>query len=241
MLIPPEVGKIARFCLGEILSEEPKTTEAKAAIRKRINARRIRTTAVAIASVLGIPVVLLQFLNLSCDTLGLFCVAKSGVEQSAPPSPTPEETPVVRTLTPAPAPAPVAAESSSTAAPSNTTAVVSPVTAKPVVIPDKAWLGVRVEPVTESIARALFMPAAHGAHVTYVATDGPGDRAGLKSGDVISTFDGRIVQTADDLRRMLDTADPKVNATIEVIRKGLHSFITVEFSSSAPTADSGLF
>ncbi len=224
------------------MSGEPKTSAGKAAALKRLNARRIRTTAVAVASVLGVPVVVLQLLNLSCSTLGMFCLAKPATEQSAPSSPgesthtnTTGEDALASTTAETVAPKPLrpATEVETTTAALETTPEIAPSTST---IPDKAWLGIRAEAVSPQLAKDLFMESAQGALITFIATDSPAARAGVQSGDVIYAVGGRTIEDAADLQRLIESTDPGEKISVELVRKGLHSFVSIDFSGASSYA-----
>lgn len=228
------------------MSEESKTSAGKAAALKRLNARRIRTMAVAIASVLGVPVVLLQLINLSCSTLGVFCMAKPETEQSAPPSPgeaaiaSTAQHETTKTSVPAetvaPKPLRPAANVATTTTSPESASITSP-------IPEKAWLGIRAEAVTPQLARDLFMESPQGAVITFVATDSPAARAGVQTGDVIYAVNGRTIGNAGDLQRMIENMDPGEKVSAELIRKGIHSFVNIDFSTAdvAASSEASLF
>lgn len=51
------------------------------------------------------------------------------------------------------------------------------------------WLGVKIQDVTDDMARALGMPHATGSIVAWVTVGGPAEKAGLKIGDIITQFE----------------------------------------------------
>ena len=61
-------------------------------------------------------------------------------------------------------------------------------------------MGVQSQEVTPELARSLKLPVAEGALVTGVEPGSPGERAGLKQGDVVVAVNGRPVRGSADLR-----------------------------------------
>ena len=60
-------------------------------------------------------------------------------------------------------------------------------------------LGVRVESLNDDMASALGMSGGKGVLVIEVLGGTPAEKAGLRSGDVITTVEGKPVYDADDL------------------------------------------
>jgi serine protease Do len=89
-------------------------------------------------------------------------------------------------------------------------------------------LGVQVQSqaITEEEARQLGLPKAEGAIVMMVEPDSPADRAGLKPGDVIVSYNGKPVITADQLTAMVASTPAGTRAPIEVVRDGKPQTLT---------------
>lgn len=78
----------------------------------------------------------------------------------------------------------------------------------------RGWLGVRIQAVTEEIATALGLKEATGALVASVIPGGPAEKAKLKDGDVILTFDGKPITEMRRLPRVV--ADTPVDSTVPI-------------------------
>jgi putative serine protease PepD len=59
-----------------------------------------------------------------------------------------------------------------------------------------------------------------GVEVQEVTPGGPAQRAGLRSGDVVRSVDGRTVSEPDDVTGALDGKQPGDSVTVEVERDG---------------------
>lgn len=79
----------------------------------------------------------------------------------------------------------------------------------------RGWLGVQIQNVSEEIAESLGLDSARGALVGDVFSGGPADEAGIESGDVILTFDGREVETMRELPRIV--ADTAIGKEVDVV------------------------
>ncbi len=81
-------------------------------------------------------------------------------------------------------------------------------------------IGVQIGTVSEDVAKAIGLPKAMGAMVSNVERGGPADAAGVRSGDVITNFNGREITHMSDLPRLVGDTKPGTRATLELWRKG---------------------
>ncbi|MEQ1758026.1 MAG: Do family serine endopeptidase [Vicinamibacterales bacterium] len=91
----------------------------------------------------------------------------------------------------------------------------------------RARLGITVEPVTSELAASLRLRDVSGAVVRDVAPNSAAERAGLKSGDVVLSFNGRSVTDANMLRNRIGESTPGSKATIGLTREGKAHEVTV--------------
>ncbi|MHB8108655.1 MAG: PDZ domain-containing protein [Syntrophorhabdaceae bacterium] len=75
------------------------------------------------------------------------------------------------------------------------------------------YLGVKFQPMTEDLAAASGLQKVKGAFVLIVMKNSPAEHAGLKSGDVILSFDGKEI---DSSTLPLMVAATPIGKTIEI-------------------------
>jgi len=85
---------------------------------------------------------------------------------------------------------------------------------------ERPYIGASFDRVTPNIAEALGMTRPAGALVTNVAPDTPAAQAGLESGDVIVSIDGKSIDTPEALDYRLTTVPIGETAEIKVLRNG---------------------
>jgi serine protease Do len=84
----------------------------------------------------------------------------------------------------------------------------------------RGWLGVQIQPVTQEIADSLGLTTAAGALVSEPQADGPAAKAGLKSGDVITSVDAVQIKDPRDLARTIAAKGPNKAVALSVVRDG---------------------
>jgi len=90
----------------------------------------------------------------------------------------------------------------------------------------RGWLGVRVQELTPAIAKYLDLASPRGALVADVTKGGPAERAGIQSGDVITSFASQDVAKLRDFTRLVADTPVGQAAKVKVWRKGRE--ITIE-------------
>jgi Do/DeqQ family serine protease len=84
----------------------------------------------------------------------------------------------------------------------------------------RPWLGVKGETVSAEIARSLGLERPQGLVVTEVWPNGPGARAGLREGDVITAIDGAEINDQGGLNFRVGTREPNDTVEVAVLRDG---------------------
>ena len=79
-------------------------------------------------------------------------------------------------------------------------------------------IGVVIQPVTKELADGFGLPRQQGALVNSVEKGGPADKAGIEAGDVILRFDGKPVNSSEDLPRIVGTTKPGSRAALQLWR-----------------------
>ena len=79
-------------------------------------------------------------------------------------------------------------------------------------------LGVQIQPLTAELAKSFRLDDTKGVLVASVEPRGPADKAGLQPGDVILSFNGKAVQNANELPRVVAATKPGTTVTLEIWR-----------------------
>jgi serine protease Do len=93
-----------------------------------------------------------------------------------------------------------------------------------------SYLGVDVQDVSKDRLPALKLKDERGAEVTMVDQDGPAGKAGLKEGDVILSFNGDKVESAEQLKRMIHETPPGRGVALGVSRGGQSVNLNVQLA-----------
>ncbi len=84
----------------------------------------------------------------------------------------------------------------------------------------RGWLGVQIQEVTPAIAASLGLNGDNGALVAVVTPGSPSAHAGLKQGDIITSFNGTEVKQLRDLPRLVSATAPGSTVSLTVWRNG---------------------
>jgi serine protease Do len=88
-------------------------------------------------------------------------------------------------------------------------------------------IGVSIDQVTKEVAESIGLGKAQGALVRSVEAGGPADKAGVEAGDIITKFDGKLIDKSGDLPRVVGGVKPGSKATLQVFRRGAYRDLNV--------------
>jgi serine protease Do len=84
----------------------------------------------------------------------------------------------------------------------------------------RSYLGVTIQEVTPALAKAVGLSTPDGAMVTDVQAGSPGQKAGIKTGDVILEINGTKIVASNELRMNVSMMEPGQNAKLKIFRDG---------------------
>ncbi|RDI52416.1 Do family serine endopeptidase [Microvirga subterranea] len=105
---------------------------------------------------------------------------------------------------------------------------------------ERGFLGVQIQPVTKDIAAGVGLDEPQGAIVARVEDDSPAAKAGVKTGDVVLSVNGKAVHDARDLSRTVASLNAGSTATLQVWRDGKRQDVSVTIGKMPSTSNASL-
>lgn len=94
----------------------------------------------------------------------------------------------------------------------------------------RGQIGVSLQDVDRALVREWDLPDTRGALVTRVFPGTPGDRAGLRPGDVIRSFNGAPIDAYSDLPPLVGALPPGTSVTLTLLRDGRERKVSLELA-----------
>ena len=102
------------------------------------------------------------------------------------------------------------------------------------------YVGISMNDVTPDNAHFFKLSDASGAIVSQVSPDSPASKADLRSGDVITTLNGRKIQNGSDLQVAVSSLAPGTKIALGVLRNGSQQTLNLtvgEYHANNQVAD----
>ena len=91
----------------------------------------------------------------------------------------------------------------------------------------RGWIGVQIQPVTADVADSLGLKQAEGALVAEAQPNSPAAKAGIASGDVITSVNGETVKDARELAKKIGALAPGSTAKVGVLHQGSEKTVSL--------------
>ncbi len=100
---------------------------------------------------------------------------------------------------------------------------------------DRGYIGVSYEPVNEAMAKALGMDKVYGAVVQEVVKKGAAEKAGIETGDIILSVDGKEINSSSELQGIVFTKRVGNKLDLSILRDGkkINKTVTLEALDNA--------
>lgn len=103
---------------------------------------------------------------------------------------------------------------------------------------ESGYVGIQIQPMTEDVATRHQWKGQglEGVYVRDVYLNSPGERSGIKAGDIITKFDGATVQGFNQMLAMSRTKSAGDVAKLVVVREGREQAIALTYEKQ-PTGE----
>ena len=92
----------------------------------------------------------------------------------------------------------------------------------------RGWLGAAIQNLTEDLSKSFNYHGTDGVLIGDVSKNGPADKAGLQSGDIVVEYDGKHMNDMNQLRNSVAATKPGTRVKVEIVREGQTLTKTVE-------------
>ena len=88
-------------------------------------------------------------------------------------------------------------------------------------------IGVQIDQVTKEVAESIGLGKPQGALIRGVEEGSPAEKAGIEAGDIITRFDGKAIEKASDLPRLVGNTKPGSRVGVTVFRRGASKDLSI--------------
>lgn len=90
----------------------------------------------------------------------------------------------------------------------------------------KAYLGVAIQPIDKELSSALSLEKEEGLLVSDIVKNSPAEKAGLKSGDIITEYNGKAIKSIDKFVNEIGILAPGTEVKLQIHRNNKPLSIT---------------
>ena len=84
----------------------------------------------------------------------------------------------------------------------------------------RGWLGVTIQALNPELAKSFGLDSAKGALIADVVKDGPAEKAGIRRGDVVITYNEKEISDAGSFRNEVAATPVGLTVNVTVWRRG---------------------
>jgi serine protease Do len=95
-------------------------------------------------------------------------------------------------------------------------------------------IGVQIDQVTKEVAESIGLGKPQGALIRGVEEGSPAEKAGIEAGDIITKFDGKVIDKASDLPRLVGNTKPGTRVGLTVFRRGASKDLSITVAEVQP-------
>ena len=100
----------------------------------------------------------------------------------------------------------------------------------PRIVNSGSFLGVAIQEIDSDRARELKLPDGAGVEVTRIAPESPAEKAGIRTGDVVTQYNGQRVEGIEQFSRMVRETPAGRDVKIEIVRNGAPQSLTAKIT-----------
>ena len=97
----------------------------------------------------------------------------------------------------------------------------------------RGTMGLVARPVDQAIAEAYGLASPQGAIITSVTADGAAAKAGLQSGDLITSLNNQQIKESRDLFRIMGVTQVGTDISVRYLRNGKQATATVKLAAGS--------
>ena len=97
----------------------------------------------------------------------------------------------------------------------------------------RGWIGVSIQELTPELAKSFGLKDTNGVLISSANPGEPADKAGIKAGDIVTSFDGRRITDLSDLPRTVANTAPGRTVEVKLLRDGKEKTVFVKVGTKA--------